>query len=47
MESELQFADGDLQKVYIGILEAVEDIAAHLRYIASNKITTANDFGDT
>jgi len=39
-------ASGDLLKVYNGILEAVKDIADHLRYNTSNKITTANDFGD-
>ena len=44
---ENHFAEGDLQKVYQAILEACEDIAAHLRYNTSNKITTANDFGDT
>jgi len=40
-------ASGDLLKVYNGILEAVKDIADHLRYNTSNKITSANDFGDT
>jgi sedoheptulose-bisphosphatase len=39
-------ASGDLLKVYNGILESVKDIADHLRYNTSNKIATANDFGD-
>jgi len=39
-------ATGDLLKVYNGILEAVQQIAEHLRYNTSNKITSANDFGD-
>ena len=37
---------GDLGKVYEGILEAVKEIAEHLRYSTSNKIQTTNDFGD-
>lgn len=37
---------GDLGKVYEGILEAVKDIADHLRYSTSNKIQTVNEFGD-
>jgi len=32
--------------VYIGILDACKEIAEHLRYNTSNKITSANDFGD-
>jgi hypothetical protein len=43
----MTFASGDLQKVYMGILEAVQEIAVHLRYNTSNKIKTENDFGDT
>jgi fructose-1,6-bisphosphatase len=39
-------AEGDLGKVYEGIFEAVLEIAEHLRYSTSNKITTQNDFGD-
>lgn len=39
-------ASGDLLKVYNGILDAVKDIADHLRYNTSNKITASNDFGD-
>jgi fructose-1,6-bisphosphatase len=40
------FATGDLLKVYNAILEASQEIAEHLRYNTSNKITSANDFGD-
>jgi sedoheptulose-bisphosphatase len=39
-------SDPDLQKVYLAILEACEQITLHIRYNTSNKITTANDFGD-
>ena len=38
--------DPDLQKVYEALLEACEQITMHIRYNTSNKITTANDFGD-
>lgn len=38
--------DPDLQKVYMAILKACEEITMHIRYNTSNKITTANDFGD-
>lgn len=38
--------DADLQKVYMAILKACEEITMHIRYNTSNKITTANDFGD-
>jgi sedoheptulose-bisphosphatase len=38
--------DEDLQKVYEALLEACEQITMHIRYNTSNKITTANDFGD-
>jgi len=38
--------DADLQKVYDALLAACEDITLHIRYNTSNKITTANDFGD-
>lgn len=38
--------NGELGKVYEGILEAVKEIAEHLRYSTSNKIQTTNDFGD-
>lgn len=38
--------DADLQKVYVALLEACEMITMHIRYNTSNKITTANDFGD-
>ena len=38
--------DPDLQKVYNALLLACEDITLHIRYNTSNKITTANDFGD-
>ena len=38
--------DPDLQKVYMAILQACEEITMHIRYNTSNKITTANDFGD-
>lgn len=41
------FATGNLLKVYNGILEACSEIATHIRYNTSNKITTANEFGDT
>ena len=37
---------GDLGKVYEGILEAVKEIAEHLRYSTSNKIQSTNEFGD-
>jgi len=40
------FADGNLQKVYEGILQACVDVAEHMRYHTSNKIITANEFGD-
>lgn len=39
-------AHGDLLKVYNGILDAIKDIAEHLRYNTSNKINTNNEFGD-
>jgi len=38
--------DPGLQRVYEAILEACEQITLHIRYNTSNKITTANDFGD-
>jgi sedoheptulose-bisphosphatase len=38
--------DQDLQKVYEAVLEACEQITLHIRYNTSNKINTANDFGD-
>lgn len=38
--------DPDLQKVYVALLKACEEITMHIRYNTSNKITTANDFGD-
>ena len=38
--------DPDLQKVYMALLKACEEITMHIRYNTSNKITTANDFGD-
>ena len=38
--------DPELQKVYQALLSACEDITMHIRYNTSNKITTANDFGD-
>ena len=38
--------DPDLQKVYHAILSACEEITMHIRYNTSNKITSANDFGD-
>ena len=37
---------GDLGKVYEGILEAVKEIAEHLRDSTSNKIQSTNEFGD-
>ena len=37
-----QLATGDLQKVYNAILEAVAEIATHLRYNTCNKIESAN-----
>lgn len=43
---EILKLSGDLGKVYEGILEAVKEIAEHLRYSTSNKIQTTNDFGD-
>jgi hypothetical protein len=43
---EILSLKGDLGKVYEGILEAVMEIAEHLRYSTSNKIQTTNDFGD-
>ena len=44
--SEIFSDDPDLQKVYMAILKACEEITMHIRYNTSNKITTANDFGD-
>ena len=44
--SEVFSEDEDLQKVYNALLLACEDITLHIRYNTSNKITTANDFGD-
>ncbi len=41
------FAEGKLHEVYLGILDAVMEIAEHLRYNTSNKIATSNDFGET
>ena len=41
-----KYDDPDLQKVYEALLAACEDITLHIRYNTSNKITTANDFGD-
>ena len=38
--------DPDLNKVYMALLKACEEITLHIRYNTSNKITTANDFGD-
>ena len=47
VKDDIQFAeDHDLQKVYMALLSACEDITMHIRYNTSNKITTANDFGD-
>lgn len=43
---EIFSEDPDLQKVYVALLAACEDITLHIRYNTSNKITTANDFGD-
>jgi fructose-1,6-bisphosphatase len=45
-QMDSSIATGDLLKVYNGILEAVQQIAEHLRYNTSNKITSANEFGD-
>ena len=47
MDTSRPISTGNLQKVYEGILEACQEIAEHLRYNTSNKITSANDFGDT
>lgn len=44
--TEVFSEDPDLQKVYEALLLACEDITMHIRYNTSNKITTANDFGD-
>lgn len=44
--TEIFSDDPDLQKVYLAILKACEEITMHIRYNTSNKITTANDFGD-
>jgi len=44
--TEIFSDDPDLQKVYMAILKACEEITMHIRYNTSNKITTANDFGD-
>lgn len=44
--SEVFSEDADLQKVYMALLKACEEITMHIRYNTSNKITTANDFGD-
>ena len=38
--------DSDLQKVYEAVLDACEQITLHIRYNTSNKVETANDFGD-
>jgi sedoheptulose-bisphosphatase len=38
--------DPDLQKVYDAVLDACEQITLHIRYNTSNKIESANDFGD-
>ena len=47
VKDDIQFAeDPDLQKVYMALLSACEDITMHIRYNTSNKITSANDFGD-
>ena len=44
---EEKFSDNeDVQKIYLALLEACEQITLHIRYNTSNKITTANDFGD-
>ena len=39
-------SDVGLQAVYMGILKACEEISLHMRYHKSNKITSANEFGD-
>ena len=39
-------ANGDLQKVYDGILNAVRDISEHLRFNLSSKVETSNEFGE-
>lgn len=44
--NEIFSEDADLQKVYDALLLACEQITLHIRYNTSNKITTANDFGD-
>ena len=46
VQYEILKLSGDLGKVYEGILEAVKEIAEHLRFSTSNKIQTTNDFGD-
>jgi hypothetical protein len=38
--------DKSLQSVYAGILLACQEVGLHMRYHKSNKITSANDFGD-
>jgi fructose-1,6-bisphosphatase len=40
------FAHGDLQKVYDGILNAVREVAEHLRFNLSSKVETSNEFGE-
>jgi len=41
-----QVAEGNLQKVYEGILNACKEVSEHMRYHTSNKIESSNDFGD-
>ena len=40
------FAEGSLQQVYDGILQACSEIALLMRYHKSNKIESQNEFGD-
>jgi fructose-1,6-bisphosphatase len=46
MQGSVSIAEGDLQKVYNGILNACQEIALHMRYRLSNKIDSANEFGE-
>jgi len=40
------FAEGDLARVYDGILNACVEVANHMRYHTSNKIESWNESGD-
>lgn len=42
----IKLAEGSLQSVYDGILQACQEVALHMRYRLSNKIDNVNDCGD-